>query len=1068
MKLSRVIAMHDRPAVPRLAWFGKSLGLAVLCAALLWRAASGQEPVKPVPPDHAEQMAKGRELFAKHVRPILVQHCIKCHGGDKIKGELDLATRDSLLRGGSGGPAVVAGKAKASRLYKLITHQEKPHMPAQAPKLSDVQITHIAAWIDTGAAYDKPLVERVAKVKKPMVVTDEDRKFWSFQPLKNHPLPAVKNLSWCRTPLDRFILAKLEAKGLTPNPLVDRRKLIRRAYFDLLGLPPTPEEVEKFVNDPAPDAYPRLIDRLLDSPHFGERWARHWLDIARFAESHGFEHDYDRPFAYHYRDFVIKAFNQDLPFNTFVKWQIAGDEYEPDNPLALAATGFLAAGTHSTQITKNLVEKERYEELDDMARTTGTAMLGLTVGCARCHDHKYDPIPTRDYYRLLSTFTTTVRSDYDVNMDPAGYKKAKAKFDAEHAKLVEVLEKFEWNALANRVGKWWDKRPRPYPAPDWLVLDLTNTKVKSKGGATFTKLDDDSILVSGKQVDFDTYTFSITTGLTKITAIRLEALAHESLVKGGPGRADNGNFALTDFRVTAAPASAFFRPILKPLPKSVAVKLVRPRATFEQKGFPIAAAIDGDKKSAWAIDPQFGKDHVAIFEFEKPVGFSCGTEFEITLDFKNNKKHSIGRLRLSVSTSDKPGGFNGSSMPLEIFDLLNWWDDPKSERAPGDEKWLDPVFKWWIRQEPEWRKLKQRIDDHKKLEPRPPLVKMLICSEGVKPLRLHTQGEDFFPKTYFLKRGDVDQKDGEATQSFLQVLMRKADEKRWQTPPPKGWRTSYRRRALAEWLTDEKEGAGHLLARVIVNRLWQHHLGRGIVGTPSDFGFQGERPTHPELLDWLANELIKNNWKLKPIHKLIMTSAVYMQSSEHDKNKAAVDMENRLFWKRPTRRLEAEVIRDAMLAVSGTLDERMFGPGTLDVKQKRRSIYFFIKRSKLIPTMILFDAPDALGGMDRRPTTTIAPQALLIINNSIVRSYADSFAKRISPKDHTPLPDVVRRGYLTALGRPPSAAELADTVEFVQEQMASYKTDGRPNPRQLALGDFCQVLMGLNEFIYID
>src|SRR5262249_7210567 len=329
--------------------------------------------------------------------------------------------------------------------------------------------------------------------------------------------------------------------GLSPNPAVDRRTLIRRATFDLIGLPPSPEEVEAFVNDPAPDAYAKLIDRLLASPHHGEKWARHWLDVARLAEGHGYEPDYDRPVAYHYRDFVIKAFNQDLPYDTFVKWQIAGDELAPDNPLALMATGFLAAGMHSTQITANLVEKERYEQLDDMGRTLGTAMLGLTVGCARCHDHKYDPIPTKDYYRLIAAFTTTVRSNIDVNLDPEGYKQAKAKFDAEHARVVEERRRFEQEQLPNRLAKWWETRPRPFPAPAWLVLKPTHTGkffLQSQGGATLTVLDDDSVLASGKQVDFDTYTISVFTTTPKITAIRLEALAHPSLPKGGPGRAE--------------------------------------------------------------------------------------------------------------------------------------------------------------------------------------------------------------------------------------------------------------------------------------------------------------------------------------------------------------------------------------------------------------------------------------------------------------------------------------------------------------------------------------------------
>jgi hypothetical protein len=339
----------------------------------------------------------------------------------------------------------------------------------------------------------------------------------------------------------------------------------------------------------------------------------------------------------------------------------------------------------------------------------------------------------------------------------------------------------------------------------------------------------------------------------------------------------------------------------------------------------------------------------------------------------------------------------------------------------------------------------------------------------VPAVRLHTQGGDFLDQTHFLKRGDPNQKEGVADPGYLQVLMRSPDqEKHWQSAPPAGWRTSYRRRALAEWITDVDQGAGQLLARVIVNRLWQHHMGRGLVSTPSDFGQQGERPTHPELLDWLAGELIHNGWRLKPIHKLIMTSAVYMQGGESDRQRTQADPENRLLWRRPARRLEAEVIRDSLLAVSGSLDPRMFGPGTLDVSQKRRSIYFFVKRSQLVPTMVLFDAPDALLGLEQRSSTTIAPQALMLMNNAIVRSYADGFARRIAPAEGKSLDDAVRSGYQIALGRQPREPELTESVQFIQQQMESYKAEQKKEAQQLALGDFCQVLMSLNEFVYVD
>jgi cytochrome c553 len=1026
----------------------------VLSVALTWPVAAAPPEKQDLPPDHAEKLAKGQELFSQQVRAVLLDQCVKCHGGEKTKSDFDLTTREGLLRGGSSKkPGVVPFKARESRLFLLVSHQEKPHMPSQAEKLSERQLASIEKWIDLGAPYDKPLGDKTTTTtKKPLVVTDENRKFWSFQPLPPAvELPKVKNDAWCKTPIDRFILAKLEEKGVAPNAPVDRRKLIRRVFFDLIGLPPAPEEIESFVNDKDPDAYEKLLDHLLDNPHFGERWARHWLDLARFAESHGYEQDYDRPNAYHYRDFVIKAFNQDLPYDTFVKWQLAGDEYEPDNPLALMATGFLAAGTHATQITKNQVEKERYDELDDMSRTTGTAMLGLTVGCARCHDHKYDPIPTNDYYRLLSTFTTTVRSDYDINLDPKGYREAKAKFDAEHAKLVEALLQHEKEELPKRFDDWLAKRPKKTEQPTWVVPDWAS--YKSAGGATLTKLDDGSVLAGGKNPDFDTYTFVVHTQLKGITAVRLEALAHESFVKGGPGRAANGNFALSDLRVTAAPLDS-------KLP-ALAVKLVNPKATFEQKGLPIAATVDDDPKSAWAVDPQFGMDHAAVFETEGELGFDGGTILTFTLKFENNNGHQIGRTRLALSTAPRPAGLDGDRMPETVLRALAA-DKPNEEQRGILLAWYRPM-------DDGWKQRNQKVAEHQKTAPKPQLVKALICSEGVPALRLHTQGGDFLEQTHFLKRGDPNQKQAVATESFLQVLMRSPDgEKHWQVDPPPGWHTSYRRRSLANWITDVDQGAGGLLARVIVNRLWQHHLGRGIVGTPSDFGFQGDRPTHPELLDWLARDLIAGGWQLKPIHKKILMSAVYLENGDFDKKKAEIDHDNRLFWRHPPHRLEGEIIRDSLLAVSGSLDEKMYGPGTLDLSMRRRSIYFFIKRSQLIPTMILFDAPDTLQGLEQRVTTTIAPQALLLLNSAFVRGYAGQFAQRISPAGDTPLRDVVGAGYAHALGRTPTADELADSVEFLEAQMDAYKADGKEDARKLALTDFCQVLMGLNEFVYVD
>ncbi len=827
-----------------------AVGLAFLRINSATFAQPAKRPPEPVGADHAEKMVKGLDLFKKHVKPIFESKCLRCHGGKKIESDFDLSDREGLLKGGQIGNSVVPGKSKESQLVKLITHAKEPHMPHDGVKLPDAAIARIVEWIDLGAPYDNPLVASKLKGKSwtERTLPASAKQWWAFEPLVTADPPAVMNGAWCKTPIDRFILAKLEDAKITPNSPASRQQLIRRAYFDLIGLPPTPEEVQAFVNDSATHqaAWEKVIDKLLASPHYGERWGRHWLDLARFAESHGFEHDTDRPTAYHYRDFVIEALNQDLPFDTFVKWQIAGDEFAPNNPLAVKATGFLAAGVHSTQITKSEVEKHRYDEMDDKLNTVSTAFLGLTVGCARCHDHKYDPIPQRDYYRMLATFTTTVRSEVEVKPAPTEHAKAKAAFDVAHQQLVQKAEQNAREQLPAKLADW------------------------EKGAGAKAKI----------------------------------------------------------------PANV-----------------------------------------------------VAVLKI------------------------------------------------------------PVEERKPEQQAEL---LKWYRTIDPEAKKLDQQIQAHAKQAP--PIPKMLIATEGLPAVRLFTQGDDFFPETYFLRRGDPANKEGAAKQSFLQVLMPTPDaQKRWQTAPPPGWRTSYRRRAFADWLTDVDHGAGRLLARVIVNRLWQHHLGRGIVATPSDFGIRGDRPTHPELLDHLADELIKSGWKLKAIHKQIMLSAVYQESTLVDEAKVKLDRDNKLYWRQPARRLEAEIIRDAILSVSGELDPKMFGPGTLDEKSKRRSIYFTVKRSKLMPMMVIFDAPEALSGMAERPTTTIAPQALHMLNNPQVRQAAKGFARRIAPNPTTSLEDAVRTGYQIAVARQPDRDELADGVAFHPDTDGDLS--GEPAPR-VCVGGF--------------
>jgi len=1019
--------------------------------------AQAAEPKPEFDPAHVEKMQEGLKLFKATVRGVLIEACVDCHGGAEVESQFDLATRKGLLRGGAEGPAIVAGKSADSHLLRLIQHKEKPEMPEGGDKLSNETIAAIAQWIDLGAPYDRPLVDNPRDPDSWVDnrIDPKAREFWAFQPLRAAGPPAVSadGGSWVRTPVDAFVLDKQRENGLTPNQPAERATLFRRAYLDLIGLPPTREEVERFVADPDPEAYGKLLDRLLDSPHYGERWGRHWLDVARFAESHGFEQDYDRPHAYHYRDFVIRALNQDMPYDQFVRWQLAGDELAPDDPLALMATGFLGAGVFPTQITANEVERTRYDALDDMASTTTSAFLGLTVGCARCHDHKFDPIPQADYYRFAAIFTTTVRSNIDVNLKPAEYKLAKAAFDAAHAPLTAARDAYEKTELAARMTEW-EQTPaaQSMRATPWIVVEPAESK--SSGGATFTRQPDGSLLVGGPNADFDAYTFTIKTPLRGITGLRLEPMAHPSLVAGGPGRASNGNIALTDLRVAAAPISGG---------EAKAVALKSPQATFEQPGLLVAYAIDGDAKSAWALDPQFGKDHAAVFELDAPVDHDGGSTLTVTLKFENNKQHNIGRLRLSLTQLKGTLPLNHEGISADALAALT------TSPAGRTEAQKQALLAWYRQHDTGWQKLDQAVREHASKEPKPQLEKVMVCSEGVTPIRHHTQGADFFNETYYLKRGDCDQKQGVARPDFLQVLTTAGENTdRWKIEPPAGSKLSYRRTALANWMTDTEQGAGQLLARVMVNRLWQQHFGTGIVSTPNDFGVQGSKPTHPELLDWLASELIRSGWRLKPMHKLLMTSSVYMQSSQYDAADAKLDPENTLLWRFEPRRLEAEVIRDQMLAVSGTLDRTMFGPGSLDESHKRRSIYFMIKRSKLIPTMQLFDQPEPLVSVGGRPATTIAPQALVLMNNPNVRQYARNFGTKLLPSANQSLSAAVTDAYWATLGRSPDEIEKADAVAFLESQEKSYQASNQPNARELALADFCQVLFGLNEFVFAE
>ncbi len=840
----------------------------LLMTAYAGMAAEPPKAPESLPPEHAANMAASRELFKQKVGPFLMAQCVECHGAGKVKAGFNLGSRETMLKGGDKGPAVILGKGRTSPLVKYVAHEEESFMPPKKPAFKDM-VDVLAKWIDLGAAYDKPLVEGAAVGKQPMTVTDKDKQYWAYKPLGEIKPPIVKDAAWGKTPVDSFIRAKWEEKGITPAPQADPRTLIRRAYFDLIGLPPTPEEVKAFLDDKSPDAFEKVIDHLLSLPQFGERWARHWMDPARYAESHGFEHDYFRPNAYHYRDFLIKAINANMPYKQFVEWQIAGDELAPEDPLALMATGFLGAGVFPTQITNAEAERIRYDAMDDMLATTGHAMLALTVSCARCHDHKFDPIPTKDYYRMLSAFTTTTRTEIDVDLGTPEEKAATKAFETKLKPLTDAHKQYEDTELPKKLSAW---------------------------------------------------------------------IAEQQAKKS-------------------------------PLPKIADAKVSKT----------LQGLLDG--------------------------------------------KQPLDKLA-------------------------------KPER--------DALLKWFATQDDTWKKQSAEIAELNKQRPKSTVVKVQACSEGLKPMRHHTADgsiPDFYPETFFLNRGDVAQKNGKADPGFLQVLSRSAEgDKHWMIPKPKEARTSFKRAGLAKWITDTDTGAGSLAARVMVNRLWHHHFGRGIVSTVNDFGFQGDPPTHPELLEWLARDFVANGWNVKRLHKQLMMSRVYQLSGTPTATGKEQDPDNRLWHYRPKRRMEAETIRDNLLAVSGTLDKTMYGAGTLDQGMRRRSIYFSVQRSQLIPMLQVFDWPDTLTSASARPTTVVAPQALLFLNNPHVRNMAKAFAAKLAPAK-TP-EATVALAYETAYGRPPTSEEAADGVNYLKAAQASHPAT--------ALADYALVLMSLNEFIYVE
>ncbi len=1011
-----------------------------LAAALCLALSATHAAAAPAPPT-----PDGVAFFEQKIRPVLIEACYECHSAaakakGKLKGGLFLDTRAALLTGGDEGPALVAGKPDDSLLIKALRwSREDLHMPPKK-KLPPEVIADFEKWVAMGAP--DPRTGEVAKARREISI-NQGRDYWAFRPLKPVAVPTVKNTAWAKTPIDRFILAKQEAAKLTPSQPIPREQLLRRVTFDLTGLPPTPEETAAFLADTSSGALSAVVNKLLARPAYGERWGRHWLDVVRYAESNGYEFDGFRPGAYQYRDWVIRALNDDMPYDRFVRWQLAGDKLQPDTVDGASATGFLVAGPYPGQITAKTVERIRYDQLDDMVSTIGSGFLGLTFGCVRCHDHKYDPIPQADYYGIAAALARTVHGDLKIDRVHAETQRKLAAHKQAGEPLLAALKTFETDQFPARFAQWLETEPaKQTNAAPWQMCEV----MSAEGQSALLEIAPGGVVryVANKAKD-DTYTIKVTTYQRGVRAFRLDALSDTNLPAKGPGLSDNGNFVLGDIKIIARPLDA------KSKNKPVTLKLKPVAATFEQKNYPLSNAVDNSPTSGWAIAPQVGKDHAAVFVIDgEPVGFEGGTELEFQLKFSGF--FGLGRLRLGFSSGEKPAALADAQADQNLRELQTLLATTGGALNATNRAGL---FHWYAGFDPEAVRAQSAVREHASRTPRPDLVGVYSTKPG---------GQDVF----LLRRGEVDNKAGKADPNYLQVLNTATEgAKRWLPKPEADPRV-----ALGEWLTDAERGAGSLLARVMVNRVWQHHFGRGLVATPNDFGVQGKPPTHPELLDWLAVEFVRGGWQLKPLHQLIMASAVYQQGAELKPANLKADPENKLWWHRPARRLEAEAIRDALLSVGGRLDDKFYGPSETNYESPRRSVYLRVKRSELIPFLTLFDAPEPAASVGERGATTLPTQALAMMNSTFVRDIADRLTKRVLQPGVEPPAALAQAGRI-ALGRALSTPEQTRLVKFFEQQrelLGPPSADAKATTAQTARAftETCLVLLCMNEFIYVD
>ena len=985
---------------------------------------------------------RGAVDFARDIQPILENHCYGCHGPDKHKSGLRLDRKTDALAGGDSGVAIVPRDSAKSPLYAHISGGEPDAlMPPESENkpLSPQQIALIKAWIDEGAVW--PEEADVAAARR--------SSHWAFQPIVRPAVPLVggtgspsrpgpKGIATAGTqagsesqphliinPIDAFVRAKLAERGIAPSPEADRGTLLRRLSFDLLGLPPTPEQVRAFVSDPRPDAYERLVDELLASPHFGERWGRHWLDLARYADSDGYEKDSPRPYAYLYRDWVIDAINRDLPFDQFTIEQLAGDLLPNATPAQKIATGF----HRQTLINREGgVDQEEFRNKAavDRVDTTGAVWLGLTVGCAECHSHKYDPLTQREFYQLFAFFNNA--DDTDLPAPTAAelekYHAAKTAYDAQRTPLQLAYDAYVRDSLPAKLADWESSGMLDLPV--WNVLEpqtATGTE-----GATIAIQKDASITATGMSPLTETYTVVVAPAslpasaaeagrmpaLPHITGFRLEVLPEAKSKAGGPGRSGNGNFVLTEFVVRVQPANGGE-------PRTVMLK--NAAADFSQKEWAVAGAIDGNAKTGWAIVPQSKQRHVAVFECAEPLVLAPGDNLVFTLDQQFGNQHTIGRFRLSTTGSTAP------LKPTLAADLVAVaWHTPAAQRTAKHKAALAAYYRDDV--DVEARKLRKPIQDLAKKEPKYPETKAAILAERTRPreTHVHIRGD-------FLRPGPRVEPATPAALHAFKARVEKPD-----------------RLDLARWLVAD---ANPLTRRVTVNHLWKNLFGRGLVATVNNFGTQGEKPSHPELLDWLATEFSQLGWSRKALIKLIVTSQTYRQSSAYRADLIDIDPTNTLLARQNRLRLEAEVIRDAHLAAGGLLTRKIGGPSVRpplpadiaalgyanSVKWQesegedryRRGMYIFFQRTVPYPMLMTFDAPNANTTCTRRDRSNTPLQALTLWNDPVFFECARALGGKLMSE---PTLDArLERAFEVCLGRAPTAEEQTRLQQFHDDQL---------------------------------